>query len=238
MAAMDTSTSSEEIKRIAEALPEWIASRPGLRRRLRNVLEEAEEQPPFFATYDAFLDWVDEDTLAEWVKGEVILTSPASLRHQNIAGFLATIIRTYVEEKGLGQIISAPFQMKLAQSGREPDLLFIAQENLHRLKTTYLEGPADLVVEIISPESIGRDRGDKFLEYEQAGIPEYWLIDPQRQQAEFYRLDEGGHYQLVVAEENGRYHSTQLPGFWLQVDWLWQEPLPRALEVLRQLDVA
>jgi Uma2 family endonuclease len=235
---MNTSASSEEVKRIAEALPEWIASRPSLRQRFQAALEATEDQTLFFDTYEAFLDWADEDVLAEWVKGEVILTSPASLRHQNIAGFLTTLIRTYAEEKGLGQVISAPFQMKLAHSGREPDLLFVAQANLHRLQPTYLDGPADLVIEIISPESIGRDRGDKYLEYEAAGIPEYWLIDPSRQQVEFYRLDENGRYQLSAPDENGRYHSSQLPGFWLQVDWLWQEPLPRILSLLRQLNVA
>ncbi|MEJ7756097.1 MAG: Uma2 family endonuclease [Nocardioidaceae bacterium] len=54
---------------------------------------------------------------------------------------------------------------------------------------TYLDGAADLAIEIISPESIGRDRGEKFVEYEAAGIREYWLIDPERRQAEFYRLE-------------------------------------------------
>jgi Uma2 family endonuclease len=88
--------------------------------------------------------------------------------------------------------------MKLAQSGREPDLLFVAQTNLERLKETYLDGPADLVVEIVSPEGVGRDRGVKFYEYAQGGVPEYWLIDPQTEWAEFYRLEEG-HYHSRFA---------------------------------------
>jgi hypothetical protein len=50
--------------------------------------------------------------------------------------------------------------------------------------------------------------------------------------AEFYRLAENGHYQLATPDANGRYASTQLPGFWLQIDWLWQEPLPRVLTLL------
>lgn len=56
---------------------------------------------------------------------------------------------------------------------------FVASEHLDRLKETYLDGPADLVVGIVSPDSVGRDRGEKFYEYAQGGVPEYWLIDPQ-----------------------------------------------------------
>ena len=72
--------------------------------------------------------------------------------------------------------------------GREPDILFIAREHLDRFRDTYLDGPADLVVEIISRDSRARDRGDKFYEYEQGGVREYWLLDYLRRQAEFYQL--------------------------------------------------
>lgn len=128
----------------------------------------------------------------------------------------------------------APFQMRLANSGREPDLLYVKTANCDRLRHTYLDGPADLVVEIISPESIGRDRGDKFFEYEEAGIPEFWLLDPQTQRAEFYQLNEAGRYQPIQPVE-GVYRSAQLSGFWLREEWLWQEPLPLPLKLLAEI---
>ncbi len=202
-----------------------------LRRELLEVLLIAPE--PRQVTYDEFMAWADEDTLAEWVDGEVIMSSPASRKHQQISVFLTSVMQAFVEQHDLGVVLNAPFQMKLAHSGREPDLLFVAQEHLERLKETYLDGPADLAVEIISPESIGRDRGDKFGEYEEAGIPEYWLIDPLREQAEFYRLGDQGRYHLTAPDEEGVYHSEMLPGFWLRVDWLWQPP--RVLDALREL---
>jgi Uma2 family endonuclease len=90
-------------------------------------------------------------------------------------------------------------------------------------------------VEIISPESLGRDRGDKFYEYEQARIPEYWLIDPRRQEAEFYALDEHGHYHLVPPDSDGAYDSKILTGLRLQLGWLWSPP--PMLEALRLLQV-
>ena len=204
-----------------------------LRRRLLEVLLA----PPVSEkmSYEEFLDWADEDTLAEWVNRKAIMTSPASSEHQTIADFLLKVMGLYSESHQTGLVISAPFQMKL-EHGREPDLIFIANAHMERLKSSYLDGPADLVVEIVSPESAGRDRGDKFIEYEAGGVPEYWLIDPQRRWAEFYQL-QGERYHLAYAGEQGEYHARTLPGFWLRVEWLWQQPLPKVLDVLRSIGV-
>lgn len=188
-------------------------------------------------TWQEFLDWMDEDIHAEWVDGEIVMTSPASNTHQDLSDFLTSILRLFVRRGNLGWVRSNPFLMRLAgrPSGREPDILFVRREHLDRVRDTFLDGPADLVVEIISPESIGRDRGDKFVEYEQAGIPEYWLIDPLRRRAEFYNLSREGVYQLTEPDASGIYRSTQLDGFWLKVEWLWQDPLPDEEDVLKQI---
>ena len=132
----------------------------------------------------------------------------------------------------------APFVVHLAPGApaREPDLIFVAREHLDRLKPAQLDGPPDLIVEIISPSSRSRDRGEKFYEYEAGGVPEYWLLDPIREQAEFYLLDEGGIYRLAAIEE-GIFRSRALEGLWLQVDWLWQEELPPLLDVLREWEL-
>lgn len=174
--------------------------------------------------------------LAEWADGEVVIYRPASKQHQSIADFLVSVMRIFVEQRDLGIVLSAPFQMKLEQ-GWEPDLLFVASERLDRLKETCLDGPANLAVEIVSPESAGRDRGDKFYEYEAGGVAGYWLIDPQTERAEFYQLTAGGRYQQVSPDVERVYRSEVLPGFWLQVEWLWREPLPRILDVLRELEL-
>lgn len=120
-------------------------------------------------------------------------------------------------------------------TGREPDLLLVTREHRDRLHPTCLDGPADLAIEIVSPESVSRDRGEKFVEYEQAGVREYWLIDPDRRQAEFYRVGEDGRYQLALGGAEGTYASAVLAGFELPLPWLWREPLPSVEDALRHL---
>ncbi len=204
--------------------------------RLSETRPSQEQRQTPYMTYEEFLNWADEDTLAEWVDGAIVMTSPASRRHQKIVNFLVAMLSTFSELHAPGEVIDGPFQMKLGHSGREPDLLFVAQAHLDRFKQTYLDGPADLVVEAVSLESAGRDRGDKFYEYREAGIPEYWLIDPQLQQAEFYQLDAAGRYQNIAPDASGVYRSRALPGFWLRVAWLWQDPLPDATQALLTID--
>jgi Uma2 family endonuclease len=121
-------------------------------------------------------------------------------------------------------------------NGREPDLMFIATANLARLGQKYLDGPADLVIEMVSEDSVVRDRDDKFSEYQDAGVREYWIIDPRpnRRRADFYVMGENGKYQPVPIPNDNRYHSTVLPGFWLDLEWLWQED-PNELAALTEI---
>jgi Uma2 family endonuclease len=121
--------------------------------------------------------------------------------------------------------------MRLAHSAREPDLLFVAAARRHLLDQQRLNGPADLVVEIVSPESAARDRADKFDEYQGAGVREYWVVDVRegKERVDFWLLAEDGRYRAALPDGAGVYRSTVLGGFWLDTAWLWQEPLPSAL---------
>ena len=113
-------------------------------------------------------------------------------------------------------------RIRPGRSSREPDILFIANKNLDRLSEDRFVGPPDLIVEIVSADSTQHDRRDKFNEYHEAGVPEYWIIDPRRnkQRADFYILNKQGQYDLFATEENKRMESHILPGFWLKPEWL------------------
>ncbi|OIQ09528.1 hypothetical protein MOOR_09130 [Moorella thermoacetica] len=71
------------------------------------------------------------------------------------------------------------------------------------------------------------------MEYEAAGVREYWLIDPVRQQAEFYRLGDNDRYHTVAPDTIGIYQSEVIPGFWLKVEWLFRDPPPAAITCLK-----
>ena len=190
-------------------------------------------------SYQEFLRQADEDAYAEWVDGEVIPMSPASKGHQRLADFLTALLLHFTEARRLGEVYSAPFQMKTGPDlpGREPDVLFVARDHLDRLRDTHLDGPADLAIEIVSPESRGRDRGDKFYEYEKGGVREYWLLDPKRKRAELYRLGDDGIFQSMPIDDDGLFRSSVVTGLWLRIEWLWGEHPPSLLTVLREWDL-
>jgi len=206
-------------------------------------------------TYDEWRAWASETQKSEWVDGEVIIYIPPKKRHQRLVEFLGMLLRLFTQFFELGEIIPGPYEMRARPDGpaREPDILFVAREHSDRATEERVVGPADLVVEIISPDSVHRDRVDKFEEYEAASIREYWILDnrPRRRRAEFYQLDQQGQYQPTLPDEKGLYRSAVLSGFWLKVDWLWEEEFPdpqltfaeiagftpetvRALEALKQ----
>jgi Uma2 family endonuclease len=184
-------------------------------------------EPPLMS-FEDFHDWLDEDKRAEWVDGVIIEMSPSNLGHQDILSFLHLWIGIFVDRFRLGRLYLPPTLMYLPTrpSGREPDLMFIANEHLDRLERTFVNGPADLAIEIVSPDSIVRDGRDKLAEYEQAGVREYWIVDELRDEARFYVLGENGKYALVAVGDDEIYTSTVLPGLRLRVSWLWQRPLP------------
>lgn len=190
-------------------------------------------------SYEAYLAWADEDIHAEWVNGEVIVHIPPKQSHQRVVAFLIQLLGLYVQLFQRGRLLPAPFEMRAIPDGpaRAPDLLCVAPEHLDRLSDLHLSGPADLVVEVVSDDSVARDRADKFYEYQAAGVQEYWIIDPRPgyERVDFYVLDDTGRYRPIPVDQEGRYYSTVLANFWLQVDWVLTVEPPDVLKALAQV---
>lgn len=169
------------------------------------------------------------ETFHEWVEGVVIKMSPASRIHSLLTLFFANWWNAYCTFNPIGELLPAPFVMKMESIGRfrEPDLQIVLNDNPGELTDIAMIGAADICIEIVSPESVARDYGDKFNEYEQAGVREYWIIDPIRQRATFNRLNEDGVYSQITPDDEGYYHTPLLPKFALHVPMLWEiPPLP------------
>lgn len=190
-------------------------------------------------SYDEYLAWADEDVHAEWVGGEVIVQIPPKDAHQRLVEFLYAVLGLFIRVFDLGLLRIAPFEVRLHPDGpsRQPDLLFLAKAHLDRLTPERVVGPPDLIIEIVSDDSVHRDRVDKFDEYEAAGVPEYWVLDnrPDHRQAFFFQLQPHGRYQRAFPDSEGVYRSLVLAGFWLRESWLWEpdpDPLLALAEVL------
>ena len=199
------------------------------------TIAEATPRRKVRMSYEEYLALPDEG-IVEWVNGEIIRHMPATASHQDIVGLLFALIRDFIHVLGIGRVFVAPFEVKLWPGGpaREPDILFVGQDRLSSLDDRRFEGGPTLVVEIVSPGSVTIDRVDKFREYERAGVGEYWIIDPrrQKQQADFYMRDEQGQFMPIDISDEGIYTSTLLPGFHLQIGWLWR---PEEVNVQRAL---
>lgn len=191
---------------------------------------------PDYVSYEEFLELGEEFKHSEWVNGRVVLMPPVSDAHSTLKGDLYYLLRTFVDYHDLGIVKDEPFQMKTGPDlpGRSPDVFVVLKKNVKRLRKTFFEGPADLVVEVISPSTRAVDRGDKYYEYERGGVREYWLLDPLRKQAEFYLLGRDRIYRPVVVGSDNVYHSTVLKGLWINVPWLWGAPRLTLTKLLKE----
>lgn len=185
-------------------------------------------------SFDAYLGAYD-GVHAEWVEGRVYVMSPGNGRQSLLTRFLSGIIQHWAEARDLGETFVPPFGVRLDdQVVREPDVFFVRAEHMGRVRDTMVEGAPDLVIEVVSPSSRGTDRGDKFYEYERAGVPEYWLVDPDRESVEAYRLDGDGRYAPADLGEPRVLRSEVLEGMGIPVAWLWEQPLPKVTWVERE----
>ena len=139
----------------------------------------------------AFREWLCDDVKAEFINGEVIMHSPVKRRHLDATQNLLTLLRVFVHLHDLGAVDSEKALVGLTRNDYEPDICFWNSETARSFQDDQMEHPApDLIVEILSKSTTGRDRGVKFEDYAAHGVLEYWIIDPVRKSVEQYQLDE------------------------------------------------
>ncbi|HKG25912.1 MAG TPA: Uma2 family endonuclease [Thermomicrobiales bacterium] len=175
----------------------------------------------------------------EWVNGEAIVFMPPLWRHIQVTSFLVGILQPFVNLLDLGGVYFEHLGVELPGSSsiRLPDVVVVLKDHFHRMQREGLVGAADFIAEVLSLDSTTRDRRDKYLEYQTAGVAEYLVFDGREGRFGFwfYRLDQDGRYQLVQPDERGRYHSEVLPGLWFDPRWFEQDPLPNPLHLLKEI---
>jgi Uma2 family endonuclease len=185
-------------------------------------------------TFAEFLETIGDDVKADLIDGVIYMASPENLEHNELIVWLATSIGQFVEHWDLGRVTVNRVAYRLGdKGGPEPDIAVVLKARTGRLRKGYVEGRPDLVIEIVSPDSVERDYEKKWKQYEDARVPEYWIIDPLDQRATFLCYRAGRFVKAVVRDQI--YRSRILPGFELDVRWLWPRPLPPTLKIVQSL---
>jgi Uma2 family endonuclease len=188
----------------------------------------------FGVSEEQFDELVDEDTRAELIDGVMIVHSPASIKHDNLSGFLRFLMRGFSEHSDAGIVLGPDSLIRLRPRRRVgPDLFFIERRRVPRRLPREWKGTPDLVLEVLSPSNRREDVAEKLPTYREAAVREIWLIDPdEREVLVEYRRGKSYGTSHISA---GRVASTVLKGFWLDASWLWKEPLPNVMACLREI---
>jgi len=142
-------------------------------------------------------------TRYEVIDGDVVVTRASTSEHQRRVGELLMWLGWFVKEHDLGRVYPGPIDVLFAEGDyMEPDLLFIRSDHLDRVSDRGIEGPPDLIVEVASPSTAGRDRGVKRDRYRHFGVAEYWVVDPVGRTIDVWRLSEDAEEAQVFGIED------------------------------------
>jgi Uma2 family endonuclease len=186
--------------------------------------------------YDTFRAIVADGCKADLIDGVIHMASPDTRDHAALTLFLAYLIEGYNAARKLrGFTFFSRFACRISDyRAPEPDVGYVRKERVQLVEDNELNGPPDVAVEVVSRDSRHRDYVEKRALYLDAGVTEYWIVDPILRCAEFLRLNRG-EYEALPLEANRIFRSTVIPGFWLNVDWLHARPVPAAYGCLEEI---
>ena len=187
------------------------------------------------ARRERFYEEITPEDKAEFINGEVIMHSPAQVRHNRASRRLVRLLGEYLDHHDLGEVFYEKILVVTERNDFEPDVLFYGAAKAAALRPEQMKlPPPDFVAEILSPSTEGRDRGVKFRDYAYSGVGEYWLLDPVRETVEVNVL-EGRTYRTVGIFGGGEVRSEMVTGFVIPVRALFDDKECRAArERIRQ----
>ena len=176
-------------------------------------------------TYADYLRLPDDGNRYEIIEGVLYVANAPTPEHQYTVTQLIFYFMQYVNAQRVGIVFTAPIEVHLSETTKpvQPDLVFVTNEQQPKRGASYLEGPPALVVEVVSPTSIRRDRKTKFDAYEEAGVQEYWIVDPRTHSVEVYTWSNGEYalFGQFIGEE--MIASKLLEGLAIQTNLLFYQ---------------
>lgn len=172
-----------------------------------------------FWTYDDYAALSVDGQCYEIVNGVLYMTPAPSWSHQEIVGEFFAYLRTYIRTSGLGSVFVAPVDVELAPNVVfQPDVVVLLKSSGKKLKEHHIVGAPDLIVEVVSPGSETHDRHKKLSAYARAGVPEYWIADPEARTVEVLMLESGEYHSQGVYQGKAILPSQIVPDFAVPVE--------------------
>lgn len=169
-------------------------------------------------TYDDYASLPDDGQRWEIIDGEAYVNPAPNTRHQRVLLRIVTELNTHVAAHGGGEVFVAPYDVVLSEHDIvQPDVLFVADADAHQITDANLQGAPTLAVEVLSNPR--HDQVRKRALYERAGVGEYWIVDPNADRVEVYRLPAGARtYPTATLYERGMTLTTDvLPGLAIDI---------------------
>jgi Uma2 family endonuclease len=168
-------------------------------------------------TYDDYAK-LPEGAPYQLIDGELVMSPSPESMHQLVSLRFTINLSTFVFQRKLGIVLYSPLDVYLGEHETyQPDIVFISRGRLDIITRTRIEGPPDLVAEILSPATGYYDLAHKKDIYEQTGVKEYWILDPKGKFVEIFWNDNGRFVTLAKHRERGAVESRLLSGFSVDV---------------------
>jgi Uma2 family endonuclease len=173
-------------------------------------------------TYDDYRQLPEDGHRYELYEGEIEVAPAPGSRHQRVVGRLYYRLEGHVSSRGLGTVLIAPLDVLLSETTVvQPDILFVAREREGIIGEHYVGGPPDLVVEVLSPTTLHRDRVIKRQLYSRYGVPHLWMLDPEQRRFQAFTLVEGGYQLSVEGQGDEMVRATPFPDLAIRLGEVW-----------------
>lgn len=170
-------------------------------------------------TYEDYRQLPDDGKRYELIEGEVHMVAAPTTEHQRISSNLIMAIGTHVRESSLGSLFAAPTDVVLSRwDVVQPDILFVSKARERIITETRIDGPPDLIIEILSPSTASLDQLVKRQLYARHGVREFWLVSPEAGTVEVLELHEGVYRRRALVGRGDTVISGVLEGLQLAVD--------------------